>query len=462
MTAMVQRSTVALIVSSVLFAAGGSLGTYGWLQSGKSPATAPETPQTNIGKAPNSTPPTTPEGTASALRERLRKACADERDLHGVRIAAVDLPPGNAFVLQGFVDNESQKGAVLRKANDMLKDLTPSGETPAKVDASKLELVPLLSEHLSSLRKEWAKLQPWEPGADEKRSQTLRQTRLDDAYYTPEDQLVVTAVCVLPLEAEGDVAATIRKEVAAGLGEDKLRRLPLDVRVKRLPNPTVRLQELLAQKPALAGVTLDNAYYSGGTLRVGGVVTRPGPQAPTKSHIEDEIRTQLAEVWRKDGTLRPDDTSEPLFLVEELTAIDTATLPKTLQAQFQASKDKLGRHVRLDSVFFKSDPLHGLQLHFKGVYLRFGSNEKPAVRDHLQKVIQERNDAKKIRVSALDEIVPAAPTWRVRCSFAWRRRRHWMVSLSPTSLSTPMGGFTFTCSASPTRRNASTTFSRRN
>src|SRR5262249_40582126 len=136
-------------------------------------------------------------------------------------------------------------------------------------------------------------------------------------------------------------------------------------------NPVIELQEKITAEPRLDGVLLESAWFN----EEGRMEIRVLGAGDQQAEVKELLKKVEADAQPK--------FENPAWLPKETK---WSALSRGLQQKLAAEKDLLGRHTRVDRLYFAYDgPGSALRLHVKGVciHLRKG-DDKEKVSTQLQ------------------------------------------------------------------------------
>jgi hypothetical protein len=347
---------------------------------------------------------------AEQVIARLKSACESESPLHGALIQDGELKDGT-LVLSGTVDRAEQAGAIEARARRWLDD-TPSWKAhiPRGVEAAKLVVLPVRSELLPRLRRDFAGAGAG-PAA---RPGLLQQTRIDDLYFDARGRVRAVGLCInqgaylaqknAAANAADDplaqVAQAIRDRIKGytlppGIDPDVLARLQAD-QIAFEENPVRVLQRWANQSSQFDGVLFRDARFDArGALTVDGLLGDESLRAEAAALL---ARPEFVKTYaRPDGT----PPAEPRAAVAPMTVVPwRQELLSGLQRRLAADVNRGAptedlRYCRLDRAMFIYPETGGLTplLRFEGVALRPDDEETSAriatgLRDECRQLFQ--------------------------------------------------------------------------
>lgn len=316
---------------------------------------------------------------------RLKEACATKPELFGVLVQEGDLA-GGVLRLSGTLDRKTQVAVLEAQAGEIL-DRQPAwkAEMPGGVSASGMAILPVRSELLPKLRRDFASAP-----ATANRLSLLQQTRLDDFTFGTNGRLKVVGLCVnqrayldsrkekadpAQVSARAQLAQAVRDRLKnyplpAGVDPGVLSRVDADgIEIKE--DPARRLQVLASGTSGLDDLLFLNARFDAdGELRLDGLLGDEGQRSAVAALVG---RPEIARLYARPGGNPP---AEPAAAVAAMAVTPwRSTLLSGMQERFARPGNKgsdldVLRYCRLDRARFGySEQGGGLKLHFEGVAL---------------------------------------------------------------------------------------------
>jgi hypothetical protein len=136
-----------------------------------------------------------------AIVRRLRTRCVQRPELRGAFVQSAVAKDGT-LKIAGSLDNAEQAGALVAEAKTLLAEVPAwAAQTSNGVDVKDMKVVPIRSKILPRLRHDLAELVLSKD--EEKWTESLRRTRLDDVHFDPETgKLAFVGVTLLSADPE--------------------------------------------------------------------------------------------------------------------------------------------------------------------------------------------------------------------------------------------------------------------
>lgn len=298
------------------------------------------------------------------ILSRLKKECETQPTLRGIRIAD-GRAEGDKLMLLGDVDNKAQVPLLLAEATKVLKSVPTVQKAFAEgVAEGEFTVVPIRSEYLQSLQRDFA--EGLVEGKDTQ-TQLLKQTRLDDVYYSAADgHMRFSGVCInsIAFEAAKDprqeaglsnsLAIVLQRQLELYMPEHEHR---VETQMRFLEPLEPLLQNATTAVPELDGVVFARTSYDAdGVLHLHGVLGHPDQAAALTNLIRERIPNE-----------RYLESTEKSFSIERMQPTQfRSQFVSGMQLELARDDNRILRRTRLDRAYFQYSE-SGLQLDVVGL-----------------------------------------------------------------------------------------------
>ena len=305
----------------------------------------------------------------------LRKACT-EGELKGAWIEEPAEVSGKRLLLPVHLDNEgAQLKLITNKIEELLKDdrfRSVKDKFPDGVATGELEVFAVRTKGMA-LQQQWGNIDSREKSEER---QVLRQTRLDDLYYTTAGELLAKGVCIANADEsviDRTVEAEVEKLIRDVITREEKRPRKIVVKIERVTNPSQDIDLLVNKDEQLRGLTANNAFYNNaGKLELSAVIR----QNDHVQVVRDQLRVSCVGNWLTTKAVRSGDdwSVDP----KNFVVLDVSALLQQMQSRL-AEEKSIGSYVRVDDAVLTPKPLFGLVLHVEGLCIYPDPDEKDEV-----------------------------------------------------------------------------------